>query len=70
MARASQDNQQIINLDSSDTHLSSSNLRYRRIVIKAGTGPLTNDVAWDSETRTDLARQLVQIRDLHGMITS
>ena len=68
MARASQDNQQIINADSSDTDLSSSNLRYRRIVIKAGTGALTNEAGLDSETMSDLVRQLCQIRDVDGEV--
>ena len=68
MARASQDNQQIINSDSSDTDLSSSNLRYRRIVIKAGTGALTNEAGLDSETMSDLVRQLCQIRDVDGEV--
>ena len=68
MARASQDNQQIINSDSSDTDLSSSNLRYRRIVIKAGTGALTNEAGLDSETMSDLVRPLCQIRDVDGEV--
>ena len=68
MARASQDNQQIINSDSSDTDLSSSNLRYRRIVIKAGTGALTNEAGLDSEIMSDLVRQLCQIRDVDGEV--
>ena len=68
MARTSQDNQQIINSDSSDTDLSSSNLRYRRIVIKAGTGALTNEAGLDSETMSDLVRQLCQIRDVDGEV--
>ena len=68
MARATQDNQQIINSESSDTDLSSSNLRYRRIVIKAGTGALTNEAGLDSETMSDLVRQLCQIRDVDGEV--
>ena len=68
MARASQDNQPSIKSDSADSGLSSSNLRYHRIVVKAGTGALTSEAGLDSEMMSDLVRQLCQIRDAYGEV--
>ena len=68
MARASQDNQPVIEPKSTDPGLSSSTLRYRRIVVKAGTSALTSEAGLDSEMMADLVRQLCQIRDAYGEV--
>ncbi|MBT99301.1 MAG: glutamate 5-kinase [Dehalococcoidia bacterium] len=68
MARASQDNQPSIKSGSADSGLSSSNLRYRRIVVKAGTSALTSEAGLDSEMMSDLVRQLCQVRDAYGEV--
>ena len=68
MARASQDNQPVIEPKSKDPGLSSSTLRYRRIVVKAGTSALTSDAGLDAEMMADLVRQLCQIRDAYGEV--
>jgi glutamate 5-kinase len=68
MARASQDNQPVIEPKSIDPGLSSSTLRYRRIVVKAGTSALTSDAGLDAEMMADLVRQLCQIRDAYGEV--
>ena len=68
MARASQDNQPVIEPKSTDPGLSSSTLRYRRIVVKAGTSALTSEAGLDAEMMADLVRQLCQIRDAYGEV--
>ena len=68
MARASQDNQPVIEPKSTDLGLSSSTLRYRRIVVKAGTSALTSEAGLDAEMMADLVRQLCQIRDAYGEV--
>jgi len=68
MARASQDNQPGIEPKSTDLGLSSSTLRYRRIVVKAGTSALTSEAGLDAEMMADLVRQLCQIRDAYGEV--
>ena len=68
MARASQDNQPVIEPKSTDPGLSSSTLRYRRIVVKVGTSALTSEAGLDAEMMADLVRQLCQIRDAYGEV--
>ena len=61
MARASQQNK-AANTSASDA------LRYRRIVVKAGTGALTGPAGLDSEVMADLVRQICQVRDASGEV--
>ncbi|MDE0824278.1 MAG: glutamate 5-kinase [Dehalococcoidia bacterium] len=68
MARANQDNQPTTEPQSTDPGLSSSTLRYRRIVVKAGTSALTSEAGLNSEMMADLVRQLCQIRDAYGEV--
>ncbi len=46
----------------------SGGLRYRRIVVKAGTGALTGPSGLDSEVMADLVRQVCQVRDASGEV--
>ena len=43
-------------------------LRYRRIVVKAGTGALTGPSGLDAEVMADLVRQICQVRDAAGEV--
>jgi len=43
-------------------------LRYRRIVVKAGTGALTGSSGLDAEVMADLVRQICQVRDASGEV--
>ena len=43
-------------------------LRYRRIVVKAGTGALTGPSGLDVEVMADLVRQVCQVRDAGGEV--
>jgi len=61
MARTSQQNK-AENIPASDA------LRYRRIVVKAGTGALTGPAGLDSEVMADLVRQICQVRDASGEV--
>ena len=61
MARASQQNK-------SENSPDSGALRYRRIVVKAGTGALTGPAGLDSEVMADLVRQVCQVRDASGEV--
>ena len=61
MARASQQNK-------SEKSPQSGDLRYRRIVVKAGTGALTGPSGLDSEVMADLVRQICQVRDASGEV--
>jgi len=61
MARASQQSK-------SENSPESSALRYRRIVVKAGTGALTGPAGLDSEVMADLVRQVCQVRDASGEV--
>ncbi|MDA1129188.1 MAG: glutamate 5-kinase [Chloroflexi bacterium] len=63
MARASQ---RPTSSDSAES--ASSGLRYRRIVVKAGTGALTGPSGLDSEVMADLVRQVCQVRDASGEV--
>ena len=68
MASSSQNNQPPTKLEFADSGLSSSNLRYRRIVVKAGTGVLTSKSGLDSEMMSDLVRQLCAVRAAYGEV--
>ena len=68
MASSSQNNQPASKLEFADSGLSSSNLRYRRIVVKAGTGVLTSKSGLDSEMMSDLVRQLCAVRAAYGEV--
>ena len=46
----------------------SSTLRYRRIVVKAGTGALTGPNGLNSEVMADLVRQICHVRDASGEV--
>jgi glutamate 5-kinase len=61
MARTSQQNK-------AENSPESDALRYRRIVVKAGTGALTGPAGLDSEVMTDLVRQICQVRDASGEV--
>ena len=61
MARASQQSK-------SENSPASGALRYRRIVVKAGTGALTGPAGLDSEVMSDLVRQVCQVRDASGEV--
>ena len=61
MARTSQQNK-------AETSPKSGDLRYRRIVVKAGTGALTGPSGLDSEVMADLVRQVCQVRDASGEV--
>ena len=45
-----------------------SSLRYRRIVVKAGTGALTGPTGLDFDAMSDLVRQICQVRDALGEV--
>ena len=61
MARASQKTK-------AETSTQSGALRYRRIVVKAGTGALTGPSGLDSEVMADLVRQVCQAREPSGEV--
>ena len=61
MARASQQN-------IPETSPQSGALRYRRIVVKAGTAPLTGPSGLDAEVMANLVRQICQVRDASGEV--
>ncbi len=61
MARASQQNK-------SEKSPQSGVLRYRRIVVKAGTGAITGPSGLDAEVMADLVRQVCQVRDASGEV--
>ena len=46
----------------------SCTLRYRRIVVKAGTGALTGPNGLNSEVMADLVRQICHVRDASGEV--
>ena len=46
----------------------SCTLRYRRIVVKAGTGALTGPSGLNSEVMADLVRQICHVRDASGEV--
>ncbi|MCS5666215.1 MAG: glutamate 5-kinase [Dehalococcoidia bacterium] len=48
--------------------LERSSLRYRRIVVKAGTGALTGPTGLDFDAMSDLVRQICQVRDALGEV--
>ena len=62
MARASQQNKPEISPQSGAR-------RYRRIVVKAGTGALTGPSGLDSEVMANLVRQICQVREASGEVT-
>ncbi len=69
MARASQKNKAEKSPRSGGRpELDSGALRYRRIVVKAGTGALTGPSGLDSEVMADLVRQVCQVRDASGEV--
>ncbi len=53
-------------LNSGKPELGSGGLRYRRIVVKAGTGALTGPSGLDPDVMADLVRQVCQVRDAGG----
>ena len=61
MAKASQQNK-------AEKIPQSGALRYRRIVVKAGTGALTGPAGLDSEVMADLVRQVCHVRDASGEV--
>ena len=61
MARANQQNKAGISPEY-------GGLRYRRIVVKAGTGALTSPSGLDPEVMADLVRQICQVRDAAGEV--
>ena len=61
MARAKQKNEP-------ETSLESGGLRYRRIVVKAGTAALTGPSGLDPEVMAALVRQVCQVRDAGGEV--
>jgi len=61
MTRASQQNR-------GSTSPTSGALRYRRIVVKAGTGALTGPSGLDSDVMANLVRQICQVRDESGEV--
>lgn len=61
MARTSQQNP-------TENNLESGALRYRRIVVKAGTGALTGPNGLDLVVMADLVRQICQVRDASGEV--
>jgi glutamate 5-kinase len=61
MARESQQNK-------AENNRASGALRYRRIVVKAGTGALTGPSGLDSEVMADLVRQICQVRNASGEV--
>ncbi len=63
MARASQHKKASINSEPD-----SGGLRYRRIVVKAGTGILTGPSGLDLKVMADLVRQVCQVRDASGEV--
>ncbi len=66
MARASQHHKASTDSASSKLESGSGGLRYRRIVVKAGTGALTGPSGLDSEVMADVVRQVCQVRDAGG----
>jgi len=54
--------------DNKENSLEYSGLRYRRIVVKAGTGALTGPNGLDSEGMSDLVRQICEVRDALGEV--
>ena len=62
MARANKQNK------AETTEQESGALRYRRIVVKAGTGALTGPSGLDVEVMADLVRQVCQVRDAGGEV--
>ena len=61
MARASQQHK-------AENSPLSGDLRYRRIVVKAGTAALTGPSGLDPEIMADLVRQVCQVRDASGEV--
>ena len=61
MARANKQNK-------AETSPDSGALRYRRIVVKAGTGALTGPSGLDVAVMADLVRQVCQVRDAGGEV--
>ena len=68
MARASQRPQAFNRPDSVRSEFGPGELRYRRIVVKAGTGALTGPSGLDHEVMADLVRQICKVRDASGEI--
>ncbi|MCI0847910.1 MAG: glutamate 5-kinase [Chloroflexi bacterium] len=62
MARANKQNK------AETTEQESGALRYRRIVVKAGTGALTGPSGLDVAVMADLVRQVCQVRDAGGEV--
>ena len=63
MARASQRP-----TSSASSESAFSGLRYRRIVVKAGTGALTGPTGLDPDVMADLVRQICQVREASGEV--
>jgi glutamate 5-kinase len=68
MARASQRPGGSTKPNSGKPEPGSVGLRYRRIVVKAGTGALTGPSGLDPEVMADLVRQVCQVRDAAGEV--
>ena len=68
MARASQQPKSSTEPASSKPDSRSGGLRYRRIVVKAGTGALTGPSGLDAVVMADLVRQVCQVRDTGGEV--
>ncbi len=68
MARASQRSNPSAKPDNAEQKLGSRSLRYRRIVVKAGTSALTGPSGLDPELMADLVRQICEVRDAGGEV--
>ena len=67
MARASQ-RSQVDEPDSAGSNFGPGGLRYRRIVVKAGTAALTGPSGLDSAVMADLVRQVCEVREASGEV--
>ena len=68
MARASHFPKASAKPVTASTEAESNGLRYRRIVVKAGTAALTGPTGLDSEVMADLVRQICGVREASGEV--